>query len=44
MQTFPKEFILVGSQTDLEPMIGNPLPVKLAEYYVANSLLNYRGN
>ena len=43
MQTFPKEFILVGSQTDLEPMIGNPVPLKLAEY-VANSLLNYRGN
>jgi DNA (cytosine-5)-methyltransferase 1 len=32
LQTFPKSFIFNGSKTDLEQMIGNAVPVKLAEY------------
>lgn len=32
IQTFPKTFIFEGSKTDLEQMIGNAVPVKLAEF------------
>ena len=32
IQTFPKKFRLDGTKTDLEQMIGNAVPVKLAEY------------
>ena len=31
IQTFPPNFIFEGSKTDLEQMIGNAVPVKLAE-------------
>ncbi len=37
IQTFPKSFIWEGSKTNLNQMIGNAVPVKLAEY-VANCL------
>ncbi|MBF2016400.1 MAG: DNA cytosine methyltransferase [Rivularia sp. T60_A2020_040] len=43
IQTFPKNFnfdIENQSKTDLEQMIGNAVPVKLAEY-VANSIIEY---
>lgn len=40
IQTFPKEFIWEGSKTDVEQMIGNAVPVKLAEF-VALSLIDY---
>lgn len=40
IQTFPDTFIWDGSKTDTEQMIGNAVPVKLAEY-VAVSLLTY---
>ncbi|MDF2388330.1 DNA cytosine methyltransferase [Nostoc ellipsosporum NOK] len=40
LQTFPHNFIFEGSKTDLEQMIGNAVPVKLAEY-VAKSLIAY---
>jgi site-specific DNA-cytosine methylase len=40
LQTFPDNFIFAGSKTDLEQMIGNAVPVKLAEY-VAKCLLMY---
>ncbi|MGC8453894.1 MAG: DNA cytosine methyltransferase [Cylindrospermopsis raciborskii] len=40
IQTFPKDFILNGSKTDLEQIIGNAVPVKLAEY-VANCINEY---
>ena len=40
VQTFPKNFIWTGTKTDLEQMIGNAVPVKLAEY-VANALIAY---
>jgi DNA (cytosine-5)-methyltransferase 1 len=32
IQTFPKGFKFKGTKTDLEQMIGNAVPVKLAEY------------
>lgn len=41
LQTFPETFIFEGSKTDLEQMIGNAVPVKLAEY-VARCLLDYK--
>lgn len=37
IQTFPLNFIWNGSKTDIEQMIGNAVPVKLAEV-VANAL------
>ncbi|YAF94296.1 MAG: DNA cytosine methyltransferase [Nodularia sp. CChRGM 3473] len=40
IQTFPHDFIFTGSKTDLEQMIGNAVPVKLAEY-IAKCLLMY---
>jgi len=40
IQTFPKGFRFVGSKTDLEQIIGNAVPVKLAEY-VAQCLKTY---
>ena len=40
IQTFPKTFKFEGSKTDLEQMIGNAVPVKLAEY-VAKSIIKY---
>jgi DNA (cytosine-5)-methyltransferase 1 len=40
IQTFPQDFIFEGSKTDLEQMIGNAVPVKLAEY-IAKCLLMY---
>lgn len=42
VQTFPKDFIWIGSKTDVEQMIGNAVPVKLAEF-VASSILQYIG-
>lgn len=40
IQTFPEDFILEGSKTNCEQMIGNAVPVKLAEY-VAKSIITY---
>ena len=40
IQTFPKTFKFEGSKTELEQMIGNAVPVKLAEY-VATSIKKY---
>lgn len=40
IQTFPPEYKWVGSKTEIEQMIGNAVPVKLAEY-VANTLNEY---
>lgn len=37
IQTFPKDFIFEGNKTDTEQMIGNAVPVKLAEF-VAKAL------
>ncbi len=40
IQTFPENFILNGSKTDLEQIIGNAVPVKLGEF-VANCISEY---
>lgn len=40
IQTFPEDFIFEGTKTHLEQMIGNAVPVKLAEF-VANAIKNY---
>lgn len=40
IQTFPKDFIWIGNKTDTEQMIGNAVPVKLAEF-VASSVIEY---
>lgn len=40
LQTFPKTFKWVGSKTDMEQIIGNAVPVKLAEF-VAVALKDY---
>jgi DNA (cytosine-5)-methyltransferase 1 len=40
LQTFPENFIFKGSKTDIEQMIGNAVPVKLAEY-VSRCLAQY---
>ena len=40
IQTFPRNFVFEGNKTDTEQMIGNAVPVKLAEY-VAIHLLKY---
>ena len=43
LQTFPKDFKFFGNKSDLEQMIGNAVPVKLAEC-VATSINEYRTN
>ncbi|CAD5964418.1 Modification methylase HindV [Planktothrix tepida] len=43
LQTFPENFVFEGSKTDLEQLIGNAVPVKLAEY-VARCLAEYIAN
>jgi DNA (cytosine-5)-methyltransferase 1 len=40
IQTFPNTFKFTGTKSDLEQMIGNAVPVKLAEY-VARCILEY---
>ena len=40
IQTFPKDFVFLGSKTDQEQMIGNAVPVNLAQY-VATAILAY---
>jgi len=40
IQTFPKSFKFVGTKTNLEQMIGNAVPVNLAEY-VGKAILKY---
>lgn len=41
LQTFPKDFKFFGNKSDLEQMIGNAVPVKLAEY-VATCIKEYQ--
>lgn len=40
IQTFPKDFIFEGTKANLEQMIGNAVPVKMAEY-VGNCINEY---
>lgn len=43
IQTFPPDFQFFGGKTDLEQMIGNAVPVKLAEF-VAECIREYKVN
>lgn len=43
IQTFPKDFVFEGTKTDMEQMIGNAVPVNLANY-VANAINTYINN
>ena len=43
IQTFPNDYILEGSKTNLEQMIGNAVPVNLAKY-VGRAILDYIKN
>lgn len=43
LQTFPDDFKFEGSKTNLEQMIGNAVPVNLAEY-LAKAVLEYCSN
>ncbi len=40
IQTFPPNFTWIGNKTDTEQMVGNAVPVKLAEF-VANVFIAY---
>ena len=40
LQTFPKDFKFEGTKTNLEQMIGNAVPVNLAEF-LASTILEY---
>jgi len=40
IQTFPKSFKFEGTKTNLNQMIGNAVPVKLAEY-IARAIIKY---
>lgn len=40
VQTFPANFVFEGSKTDIEQMVGNAVPVNLANY-IANAILEY---
>jgi DNA (cytosine-5)-methyltransferase 1 len=43
IQTFPKSFKWTGTKTNIEQLIGNAVPVKLAEF-VAKRLINFISN
>jgi DNA (cytosine-5)-methyltransferase 1 len=40
LQTFPQEYHWIGTKTDIELMIGNAVPVKLAEF-LANRIIEF---
>lgn len=40
IQTFPEDFVFLGSKSDIEQMVGNAVPVNLASF-VAKSILQY---
>ena len=42
IQTFPESFEFFGSKTDVNQMVGNAVPVKMAEY-VARAIIKYLG-
>ena len=44
IQTFPKTFKWVGSKTDIEQMIGNAVPVNLAQYVAETVRLTLEGH
>lgn len=40
IQTFPEDFVFLGSKSDIEQMVGNAVPVNLG-FFVAKSILEY---
>jgi DNA (cytosine-5)-methyltransferase 1 len=42
LQTFPKDFIFEGSRSSIEQLIGNAVPVKMAEYIAKHIYANLR--
>lgn len=40
IQTFPEDFVFLGTKSDIEQMVGNAVPVNLASF-VAKSILEY---
>lgn len=44
IQTFPKDFKLPGCKTDVEQVIGNAVPVKLAEYVATQLICHLQAN
>jgi DNA (cytosine-5)-methyltransferase 1 len=40
IQTFPENFVWKGTQTDIEQMVGNAVPVNLAKF-VATAIIDY---
>lgn len=40
IQTFPKDFIFIGTKTNLEQMIGNSVPVNLAQF-IGNAIKDF---
>jgi DNA (cytosine-5)-methyltransferase 1 len=43
LQTFPADFKWIGNKTDMEQMVGNAVPVKMAEF-VAKALIHHIDN
>lgn len=43
IQTFPSDYIWKGSKTDIEQMVGNAVPIKLAEF-VGDLIMEYIRN
>lgn len=41
IQTFPKEFIFSGTKSSIEQMIGNAVPVKMAEFIATQIISNF---
>lgn len=41
IQTFPKDFVFIGTKSDVEQMIGNAVPVKMAEFIARHIYLNF---
>lgn len=40
IQTFPEDFVFLGTKSDIEQMVGNAVPVNLASF-VAKAILDY---
>ncbi|MBQ9207397.1 MAG: DNA cytosine methyltransferase [Treponema sp.] len=43
IQTFPEDFVFIGSKTNQEQMIGNAVPVNLGKF-IAQTMINYMKN
>ncbi len=43
IQTFPESYVFLGTKTNIEQMIGNAVPVNLAEF-IGKSIINFKKN